>query len=299
VSKIANLIIDVGRSSTKYSVNGKIGSFVSSIMEAPRFGTIVSPNCFKYKESSYLIGKDNYSNTKNTKTNVFVKDYMPLLVYKILKDENLLDVDINIDFSISFLYRDIEKELYNSLKEFEVNGEVIKPKSVKHFYQGEKAFLELAKENPELKDKDVFTVDIGYYSIDIAHIMDGTAHFADTQKLGVSLLIDRVKGLIETSLDNSFTEFEVVQIVKTREVNIFGDKISLLDELNSQIDSQIDIYISKLKELLKSEPRYKPYIKGANTIVLFCGGGAYLLEKSNIKFPANTKSLADEFINVK
>jgi actin-like ATPase involved in cell morphogenesis len=267
-------------------------------MEVPNIGTIASEDIYEYKGKRYIIGEENLV-SQNTQNIEFLKEFMPLLVYKAIKDSKVDSSSVELSFSISYIYKGLADYFIKELEEIKVNDEIIKPKKVNFFIQGERILANFRLNYPSVKFTNAVIVDLGWFSADIVFCQSGVVTFADTQKVGVVSLARSVKSYIESQFNETFTEFEVDKILQEQKLKIFGREIAFDETIKADIKKLVTRYSDSVVNMIRNN--YLNYVKGANTIVIIAGGGAnyFVKERTDTKVPNNVELLTDEYANVR
>jgi len=165
------------------------------------------------------------------------------------------------------------------------------------FAQGQGAWFEFCKEFGFIENGIDVIVDIGYRTNDII-IFDSKIplkNISGADDKGVNVIVNDLKTYLSKKYDTAFTQQEVVEILKEKEISIYGKS----QDLTIIIDNIVSDFINSLIASLKAN--YGSYLKKAQRVII-AGGGAYILSDYKNKFPPNvvfSKNKDYEFLNVK
>jgi plasmid segregation protein ParM len=302
------IAVDIGYGFTKVKTENKEFKFPTAVSYAKQSLSYDDKDFFSFNGSKFIVGTNEaLLNALPTTDYDFLYNYAPLLIVKALQLANIQDIEFELHTGLS-LY-DMQKpaifetdcanrkeEFIKRLSSFVVNDTHYTPK-VTMFAQGQGAWFEFCKEFGFIENGIDVIVDIGYRTNDII-IFDSKIplkNISGADDKGVNVIVNDLKTYLSKKYDTAFTQQEVVEILKEKEISIYGKS----QDLTIIIDNIVSDFINSLIASLKAN--YGSYLKKAQRVII-AGGGAYILSDYKNKFPPNvvfSKNKDYEFLNVK
>jgi len=279
------LSVDIGFGDTKYiikndeeQIKGKFPTAITRVSIKVKDDKDV----YKFRNGYYRIGYGAVEKAEATRNMKFLVRFAPLIVYHILKENNIKNLDeLKIRSGISlFYYEDYKEQFKEALKNIKVNDEEINTK-VKLFAQGQGILYDFLSINPEAENlKSIVIVDIGYNTIDFLYLKNENGSFKPYKEecfglpQGAHIIVNLLKDYLQEEYKVNLTEQETNQILRDGYFTFRGKKIDLTDVI-SDLKNE---YTFKILNLLENRT---DLIDRADKIV-FGGGGAYFLDKDEL-----------------
>lgn len=284
------LKIDIGASYVKAEFKQEVKKFPTSIRKIDVInGFTLKTKSYNYKDKNYIVGKVG-AKTIISRDFAFFKEYSPLIVYKVLQEFGIKDInDINLNIGFSFYYIDHFKDIVEELKSFTVNSIEFKFNVINCFIQGQGIYNYL-KTELDLKG-NIAIFDIGYHTNDfLLFDDDGELLETDSTKDGIVFIVSKLQRKLNFTFEMELTESQTNEALQNKYIEIEGDRL----ELEEVIKELVVEYTTKVKSDLKA--KFGPILKDCSSVIIAGGGANYFLEQ---RFPSNTLVEPDEFLNVK
>ncbi len=230
----------------------------------------------------YLIGnralQDIYC--KSSRSESFIFKYTPLFIYKAIEDTGFMPDTVALGIPlINYIASDsrvFKKKYKERVGKFIINSQVISIDNVEIFAQGHGIYIDCLtqEENRNLKKESVLVVDIGFNTIDILSVVEGTPTRKDSTTLvnkGVVAIIKNLQEYIKGNYNLDLSEQSVKDILLTNGLNIYGNEIDLTDIIRDIVEGYSNWLIGELEERMENATQR---IKK----VIIAGGGAYYIK---------------------
>lgn len=301
------LSVDIGFGDTKYILVDDKGE----IVKKDKFPTAIEKVSIKAKGdkdvynyggtiSFYRVGKRALRNASITRDMDYLVKFSPLILYHILKFNNINENELKIRTGLSlFYYEQYKNRFKETLKNFMVNDNEISAK-IKLFAQGQGILYDYLTKQKDDSENEIVIVDIGYNTIDFLHFIKENKEFKPFKEncfgidIGAYLAVNELKDYIEAVYNVTFTEQKVNEILRSGEAHIKGEKIDLseiIEEIKKgYTDKIINDIIKARKGLINSVDK-----------VIFGGGGAYFIDLDETRKHNVNSIIIDEpeFANVR
>jgi len=286
------LSLDIGFSSTKVAVlNDGVLTFFKEQNAICKLGSVggytgKEKNVIEFNGEYYLIGLSALQYPDASVMNVLDYDAMklisPLVAKKYMRNYNLDDIEF-ISFSLSQAFLDFSKDY----KEHMIATLGLPPEKVLLAPQGATAKVAIDNigldvDDPSHKDsyKNYLIVDIGYNTIDVCNVIDGSLMPADISgfsHVGAILIAEEVQRLIKEKYDLDLSLPRVRNILETK-IYQRRDKIYNCEEI---VKTAIENYLDTLHSFL--EEHYGTRMDAISNVIIL-GGGAELIKLNISKF---------------
>lgn len=287
------LAVDVGYGYTKYAYGGILGRFPSAVANVPVLTGVGESSVYRFNGSYYLVGEEaGWSDVIPTRTEDFLVNYSPLLIYHLFKKEHIGSVS-TLCVSLSISEFDSKKERLASVcRSFAVNGEAF-TQNVRVYPQGLGIWVSSGSPNNAL------IVDIGFNTLDVLTMIDGQPRpeysFSFSNR-GAGVVADAVNGLINAKFPGSFlTPFMADSIIAN------GGKFKFFRreyDFSDFIGRQKKIFAEGVLSAVLSESRLKDILSYIDEFII-AGGGAYFIPLETADRYGFTIPENPEFANVK
>lgn len=265
------LAVDVGYGYTKYACEKVSGKFPSAVAHVPAVTGFGESSAYTFNGSCYLVGEDAvWSDTISTRTEDFLENYSPLLIYHLFKKENIKSVDmLCVSLSIAE-FKSKKDTLAAACRNFTVNGEIYK-QEVKVYPQGLGIWVYAGS------PANALIVDIGFNTLDVLTVADGRPRpensFSFSNK-GAGLITDAVNSWINANFQgNSLSP------VMADKILLNGGKFKIFRkeyDLSEFLDKQKRIFANDVLSAVLSESRLKDILSYIDEFIV-AGGGAYFI----------------------
>ena len=287
------LAVDVGYGYTKYACGDILNKFPSAVAPVPAITGFGESRAYLYNGSRYLVGENAlWSDVISTRTEDFLINYSPLLIYHLLKKEGMESVS-TLCVSLSIAEFSTRKDALASVcRRFTVNGETFE-QDVKVYPQG--LGIWVSSGSPE----NAVIVDIGFNTLDVLTMIEGEPRpeysFSFSNR-GVGVVTDAINGLINSRFPgSSLTPFMADSILMNGgRFRFFRREYDFSDFINRQRES----FSSEVLSLVLSESRLKDILSYMDTFII-AGGGAHLISGTTADRYGFVIPEEPEFANVK
>ncbi len=281
------LVIDIGYSSSKIKFEEKLYKFPTAVAFAIDTGiNYGSGDTVKFKNEEYYVGDDAVTlETFNTVDYAFKQNFDPLIIYHILKKLNLVEeaqkggIQLTLTLSLTD-WRHKDKYL-PIVSDFEADGLTFHFENITLLPQGAGAYMTYMSKHEEHPDSTVI-VEIGFNTVNLMlyeHGKPQKAHSKGYAGHGVSGIIKAFNTFLESTFSMPFSDSEAQKIFLNGKFKFSGVP---RPEVAQKIFELKDQFVKRLfNSILTSEKK----IMATSDIVLFAGGGCYLLQ--GISLPEN------------
>ena len=286
------LSLDIGFSSTKVAVlRDGILTFFKEQNAVCKLGnkggyTGDEKNIIEFNGDYYLIGLSALqfpdSEVINDLSYDNIKLLSPLVAKKYMRNYNIDEIDY-VAFSLSSAFLDFSQDY----KEHMVASLGLPESKVKLAPQGATAKIAIDNigldvDDPSHKDsyKNFLIVDIGYNTIDVANVIDGSLMPGDIrgyERVGACLIAEDVQENIKKNLGLDLSLPRVRNILETK-VYKRRDKIYDCHEI---VQQAVEKYFATLHDFL--EQHYADRLDAISNVIIL-GGGAELIKLNKEKF---------------
>ncbi len=239
-------------------------------------------NIYTLDGKDYLIGERALQDVycKTTRSDNFVLKYTPLFIYKTIELIGYIPDSVALGIPlVKYIASDSEsfKEKYRErVSKFIINKQIISIDNIEIYAQGHGIYIDslMKDENKDLGDKSVLVVDIGFNTIDILWVINGTPTRKNSTTLvnkGVVAIIKDLQEYIKNNHDIDLSEQVAKDILIEKKIEIYGHKI----DLTGIIQDLIEDYASWLVEEI--EGRMKDTMQRVSKVII-AGGGAYYVK---------------------
>ena len=281
------LVIDIGYSSSKVKFEEKLHKFPTAVAFAIDTGINYGDgDTIKYKNEEYYVGTEAVTmETFNTVDYAFKQNFDPLIIYHILKKLDLIDAaqkgEINLTLTLSLTDWRYKDEYLKLVSDFEADGLTFRFRDIVLIPQGAGAYMTYMSKRTEHPDSAV-VIEIGFNTINLMlyeHGMPQKAHSKGFAGHGVSGIIKAFNTFLESTFSMPFSDSEAQKIFLNGKFKFSGVE---RPEVAQKIFELKDQFVKRLfNSILTSEKK----IMATSDVVLFAGGGCYLLQ--GITLPAN------------
>ncbi len=281
------LVIDIGYSSSKIKYKDKLYKFPTAVAFAIDTGiNYGDSDTVKYNGEEYYIGDDAVTlETFNTVDYAFKQNFDALIIYHILKKLDLVDKALqgNIKLSLTLSLTDWRnKDEYLKLfSEFTADGLTFKFNDIVLIPQGAGSYMTYMSKKKE-HPLSLVVVEIGFNTVNLMLYENGKpqkAHSKGFAGHGVSSIIKAFNTFLESTFSMPFSDSEAQKIF------LNGKFIFSGIERPDVAQKIIDLKKQFVKRLFNSILTAEKKILATSEVVLFSGGGCYMLE--GIDFPPN------------
>jgi len=282
--------IDIGYSSTKIAYDGQFYKLPTAISFAMDTGIDYGEDCIINFEGEQLyIGEAAVSEESFTTTDYkFKHKYDPAIIYHILVKLNLLEdaKNGNLVLALGLALADWKNkdEYLERVSNFTIDEIALSFKNINLIPQGAGAYINYITNSGGNHPSNCSVIDIGYNTINFLYFEGGQPKKAQCKSFpghGVSSIIRPMTNHLEANYGMSFSEQEVIKIFQNEKFIFNGVPQENITKTIIELKQQ---FVKKLfSSILTSEKK----LLATSEVVLFAGGGCYLLE--NIKFPPNVK----------
>ncbi len=281
------LAIDIGYSSSKIKYNNQFHSVQSAIAFSPDTGiNYGDDSIIEYKGERYVVGESAAGLESFVTTDfAFKTQFDPMIVYHILKNLDLVEYakngEIELFLTLALADWKFKEDYLDILKEYKIDGIVLKFNNITMLPQGAGVYLTYFNEK-QIHPESAVIIDIGFNTINFLVYEKGhpkKAYSKGYSGHGVSTIIRQFATFLESTFNMPFSEAEALKIFTNNRFTFNGQEqpqvIQRIGELKNQ-------FVHKLfSSILTSEKK----ILATSEVVIFAGGGCYLLE--GIHFPPN------------
>ncbi len=281
------LIIDVGYSSCKVKFEDKLHKFPTAVAYAIDTGIAFGEgDVVTFKGEEYYVGKEAITmETFNTVDYAFKQNFDPIIIYHILKKLELVDeasrgeIDLTLTLSLTdWRHKDNYLEIVSN---FEVDGLVFKFEKITLLPQGAGAYMTYMRSKTKHPTSAVI-VEIGFNTVNLMLYEDGKpqkAHSKGFSGHGVSSIVKAFNTYLESTFSMPFSDSEAQKIFLNGRFKFSGTERPDVAQKISELKNQ---FVKRLfNSILTSEKK----IMATSDVVLFAGGGCYLLQ--GITLPEN------------
>jgi plasmid segregation protein ParM len=279
-----NIAIDLGYGDEKIYYEQKMIKFPNAVATAGISVVNMSNSSqikYNFEGVDYVVGEQALLNAPlKTRNFSYLKEYSPLLVYKVLKDIGINPSDkINLVCGLSIKdwgsREDFAKRLESNVF---VNSEHYNNITVKLIPQGVGIYEYYKKKYKHLIKEDFYAVlDIGYNTLDFFIFKDGNPidnmYFANTN--GVNLVATEIVKLITKNFGLHISEQDAKVILKDKSFKAHN----VVHDLSLEINKLIKGYA---KQIINEITNHNQLLLSKVNGVIIAGGGAYLLKDSGI-----------------
>ena len=265
------LAVDVGYGYTKYAYREQVGKFPSAVAYVPAITGFGERSVYIYSDSYYLVGENAmWSDTISTRTDDFLLNYSPLLVYHLLKKEGIRDVG-TLCLSLSIAeYRHKKDKLESICKNFVVNKEEFTQRVIV-FPQGVGIWVDVGRPDNAL------IVDAGFNTLDVLTVLDSRPrpeYSFSFSNSGVGIIVDAIKGWFNSNFPGtSLSPVMADRIIMNKGKFTFYRKEY---DISSFLKKQEKFFAEKILSAVLSESRLKDVLSFIDNFVI-AGGGAYFV----------------------
>ncbi len=289
--------LDLGYSFTKIAYQDEKGNNLTQIptgitllSSADSYG--LGNNAIEFEGDLYYVGENLDENTLSTTDFKFIKKFLPLILYKVIKSLKLDFNNIKLILGLSISDFNKTNEIKERLKSFKVNDEIIGLNNVVIIPQGVGVYYDYGNFTD-----DIAIIDNGYNTINFLHFKNGKPqqhNFKSYSGHGVVTIIKELKNYLENKYNMPFSEQEVNNIFLKKK---FTYKGIVQDEVTKVIETITKNYTKKLfNTIFRTE---KKIIDTVDEVVI-AGGGAKILEEYKNQLPKNYIYIKDpQFSNVR
>lgn len=267
-----NIAVDIGFGSTKFITKkhqSKFPSAVSRVKESQ--ADISNASAFEYNGKYWLVGDDGIREALTTRNYNFLYKNAPLLLFKALADAEVdFSETVNVATGLSLLHWSKREEFGNHLSNFIVNRTNVNA-SIELIPQGKGIYLDYIKTNPQMTDKMVLIVDIGYCSVDVIPFIKGKplASEAWAAEKGINVIVNELRKILSKEHHYlNLTEARINECMINKSIEIQGEKVDISDIIEEEKENYNELIINEL------ESRNADIFNSASAIVM-AGGGAY------------------------
>jgi len=282
-SKIFNIAVDIGYGDEKVYTDNKLYKFPNAIATAG-ISVVEMANTtqtkYNFEGAEYVIGEQALLNQPfKTRSFQYLKEYSPLLIYKILKDQNIEVSDVvNIVCGLSIKDWALKDEFIERVQNnIFVNGEHYNNVTVKLIPQGV-GIYEYYKNKNKIEEDFFAVLDIGYNTLDFFVFQNGNpidnAYFANTN--GVNLITTEVVKLIAKQFNLHISEQDAKNILLNKKIRIQNSQHDLTIEINKLIKNYS-------KQIVNEIMNHNQLLLNKVAGVIIAGGGAYILREADVK----------------
>lgn len=267
------LAVDVGYGYTKYAHGDVLDKFPSAVAPVPAITGFGESRAYLYNGSRYLVGENAlWSDVISTRTEDFLINYSPLLIYHLLKRENIGSVS-TLCVSLSIAEFTSRKDALASVcRSFAVNGETFE-QEVKVYPQGLGIWVSSGSPG------NAIIVDIGFNTLDVLTMIEGEPRpeysFSFSNR-GVGVITDAVNSMINSRFPGaSLTPFMADSILMNGgRFRFFRREYDFSDFINRQKEN----FSREVLSLVLSESRLKDILSHIDTFII-AGGGAHFMSR--------------------
>lgn len=296
-AQVQKIAIDLGYGDTKVKTSSKEFKFASAVEKRKETQTDFSDkkeiDVYVFNGKRYTVGERALTNAVSTRGFNFIVKYAPLIIYHAIKKAGLdTSKPIELVTGLSIFNWEEREEFLKSITMIQVNGETIEFEGITLRPQGRGIFDDYEGN----KDGTVCIADIGYNTFDFLVYENGNPNqelsFADRK--GANIIITDIQAKIKKRFKIDISEQTAKDIFLKAEIEIYGVKQSLKDEIEDAKGDYTDFILDEIgsqrNDLLKTAKK-----------VIFSGGGAYFIQESTEEMPQNVEFSKKpfEFANVR
>lgn len=286
---------DIGYGHTKYAISeqNKINKFPSAVSRiSGNFNLVGEKKAVDYNGDHFFVGEEATNGTNNiipTRSVDFLISYSPLFLSYIFKTENIKPDTVCLSLSIAE-YRDKQDKLKAACSKFIVSEELFE-QDIIVFPQGIGIWVN------EGKPKNALIVDIGYNTVDVLVIKNGSVSAESSSgftDIGTCIITNAISDRIRSEFNGYFlSEIESNKILLDKEFKYLRKSHDLTDFIYNEQKN----YTSVILNAVFSKPDIKNFIAKTDVFIV-AGGGAYYINE-NVK-EENGMTIPDkpEFANV-
>ncbi len=281
------LVIDIGYSSSKIKYNDKLYKFPTAVAFAIDTGiNYGNGDSVKYKNEEYYVGDDAVAlETFNTVDYAFKQNFDPLIVYHVLKKLSLVDEalrgEILLTLTLSLTDWRHKEDYLKLISDFEVDGLTFHFENITLLPQGAGAYMTYMTKKEEHPSSAVI-VEVGYNTVNLMLYEYGNpqkAHSKGFSGHGVSSIVKAFNTFLESQFSMPFSDSESQKIFLNGKFKFSGIERPEVAQKIVELKNQF------VKRLFNSILTAEKKIMATSDVVLFAGGGCYLLQ--DIDLPAN------------
>ena len=257
------------------------------------FGTENAIRDYEYNGRKYRVGHSalKCSDLFYTRDINFLLTYVPLLIYASLErvaetysigfDELIVAAkQLCIGLPLSY-WEEYESKFADMLTDFQVAGRHVHFDAVEVLAQGQGVLVDFViddawHENEERANSDIVIVDIGFNTIDVLCVEEGTCSKEWSDMIeggGICRICDSVNSNLQKSRIY-LPEQAVKDVLMKKELTIYGQN----RDLSNVIRNASEAYTDKLEQEIRS--RWSSFLQRADKLII-AGGGAYYLSEFN------------------
>ena len=267
---------DIGYGSSKFKSKNSMFKFPTAVAHVKHSqANISSSRIYDYKGMKYFVGEDASTDALKTRDYFFLAKYAPLLLFKGMEIAKIdFTQPVSLATGLSLMNWNQKEEFANNIKDFVTNNVQVKNIIVNLIPQGKGVYIDCIDTAPDLDDKLVLVVDIGYNTTDVIPFMKGRAiaHEAWAENKGISVIINQLRKIISNKFGVNCSEHEVNHILHEEKINIGGETRDLSIFIIEEVNAYCEMIINDLKS------NNGDLFKRADKIIL-AGGGAYIFKK--------------------
>lgn len=284
-----NLGLDVGYGDVKavYQHEGvlKMVKFPTAIAYAERGESALSAFSeneeYEYRGRRYLVGKRALFGAFATRSFEFMKRYLPLFVFKTVKDIHRrtsgVVTDVALGLPLSYYTDENLKELVPLLERIDVDCTVLESKA-KFYPQGLGVLADYRLSDDgavnRQTDQDMLIIDIGFSTVDVIAVERGriVRDESDTlERHGVSKISLALAREIKSRMQIELSEQESKDVLRRGKIRVYGAETDLSELIRESAEKYMDWLIQEIRS------RWTARIQRVEKLII-AGGGAYYLK---------------------
>ena len=236
---------------------------------------------YEYGSKRYLVGKQALFGAFSTRSYEFMKRYLPLFVFKIVKDINARTgetvTEIALGLPLSYYTGANIKELTPLLERIEVGRTVLEPK-VRFYPQGlgvlaDYRLSEYGSVNQQT-DEDMLIVDIGFNTVDVVVAERGKIVKSESETMerhGVAKIVLALTKDIKSLMQIDLSEQEAKDVLCHGKIKLYGAERDLTELIRESSENYADWLMQEVRS------KWAARIQRVERVII-AGGGAYYLK---------------------